>query len=176
MTLENQLKHYLPYNLKCEILDYRSDYVGDQYETMKGYYLLNDKAYFNFKPGRDYAGKNITQFKPILRPLKDLANEIEINGNAFYPLGSLLVQKYPKWFVENNGSAKYTHITIDFSGRFATAFLTYQATHKIQIDSTYIKNTSYLVFQKLLEWHFDVFGLIEKGMAIDINDVSLAVC
>jgi len=28
----------------------------------------------------------------------------------------------------------------------------------------------------LLEWHFDVFGLIEKGMAININDVSLAVC
>lgn len=27
----------------------------------------------------------------------------------------------------------------------------------------------YIVIQKLLEWHFDVFGLIEKGLAIDIN-------
>jgi hypothetical protein len=26
--------------------------------------------------------------------------------------------------------------------------------------------------QKLLEWHFDVFGLIEKGLAIDINTLK----
>lgn len=25
------------------------------------------------------------------------------------------------------------------------------------------------VYEKLLEWHFDIFGLIEKGLAIDIN-------
>lgn len=25
---------------------------------------------------------------------------------------------------------------------------------------------------KLLEWHFDVFGLIEKGLAIDINTIN----
>ena len=117
----------------------------------------------------DFFEDKLEKVKPILRPLKDLANEIQIGEKSFYPLGSLLIQKYPKWFVENNGSAKYTHITVDFSGRFASAFLTYQATHEIQIDSKYINNTSYLVFQKLLEWHFDVFGLIEKGLAIDIN-------
>ena len=26
--------------------------------------------------------------------------------------------------------------------------------------------------QKLFEWHFDVFGLIEKGLAIDINTLK----
>ena len=25
---------------------------------------------------------------------------------------------------------------------------------------------------KLLEWHFDIFGLIEKGLAIDINTLN----
>ena len=29
----------------------------------------------------------------------------------------------------------------------------------------------YNLVQKLLEWHFDVFGLIEQGLAIDINDL-----
>ena len=29
--------------------------------------------------------------------------------------------------------------------------------------------TYYADFEKLFEWHFDVFGLIEAGLAIDIN-------
>ena len=28
--------------------------------------------------------------------------------------------------------------------------------------------------QKLLEWHFDVFGLIEVGLAIDKNEIIKA--
>lgn len=31
---------------------------------------------------------------------------------------------------------------------------------------------SYKIVQKLFEWHFDVFGLIEKGLAIDINTLN----
>lgn len=30
----------------------------------------------------------------------------------------------------------------------------------------------YLVVQKLLEWNFDINGLIEKKLAIDINDLN----
>jgi len=30
----------------------------------------------------------------------------------------------------------------------------------------------YWVIEKLIEWHFDVFGLIEKGLAIDINTIE----
>jgi len=32
---------------------------------------------------------------------------------------------------------------------------------------------SILDYNKLLEWHFDVHGLIEKGLAIDINTLKL---
>jgi hypothetical protein len=28
----------------------------------------------------------------------------------------------------------------------------------------------HFLFIKLLEWHFDVFGLIPEGLAIDINE------
>ena len=166
-----EIKHlapYLTYGLKFNQEDYSGYVLYSLSED--GLVLLEpiSESFIEF----DFDEINTSEVKPILRPLSDLANEIEINGNTFCPLGNLLVQKYPKWFVENNGSAKYTHITIDFSGRFATAFLTYQATHEIQIDSTYIQNTSYLVFKKLLEWHFDVFGLIESGLAIDINTLN----
>ena len=30
----------------------------------------------------------------------------------------------------------------------------------------------YTIVQKLLEWHFDVFGLIDAGLAIDINTLE----
>jgi hypothetical protein len=30
---------------------------------------------------------------------------------------------------------------------------------------------SYLIYEDLFELHFDVFGLIEKGLAIDINTI-----
>jgi hypothetical protein len=30
----------------------------------------------------------------------------------------------------------------------------------------------YSVFKNLFEWHFDVFGLIEQGLAIDINTLK----
>ncbi|MCD8435859.1 hypothetical protein LNJ03_11200 [Tenacibaculum dicentrarchi] len=72
MNIENQIKQYLPFNVICEILDYKSDYVGEKFNTLKGYYELNDKAYFNFKEGRDFAGKNNTQFKMMLQPLSNI--------------------------------------------------------------------------------------------------------
>jgi hypothetical protein len=28
------------------------------------------------------------------------------------------------------------------------------------------------IMQKLLEWHFDIFGLIKEGLAIDINTIG----
>ena len=32
-----------------------------------------------------------------------------------------------------------------------------------------IDNMSFGLIQKLLEWHFDIYGLIENGLAININ-------
>lgn len=36
-----------------------------------------------------------------------------------------------------------------------------------------ILKLKYTTVQKLLEWHFDIFGLIENGLAIDINTLEL---
>jgi hypothetical protein len=35
-----------------------------------------------------------------------------------------------------------------------------------------VKYLMNLDFEKLVSWHFDVFGLIEKGLAIDINTIT----
>jgi len=86
---------------------------------------------------------NNTAYKPILRPLSDLTKEIEVNGEKFVPID---------WIDKNHNANNY-------------------ATCAIMLDST-IELGFYKDFQKLFEWHFDVFGLIEKGLAIDINTLN----
>lgn len=39
-------------------------------------------------------------------------------------------------------------------------------------NETSIEHLSYCIYSQLLEWHFDVFGLIPKGLAIDINTLK----
>jgi hypothetical protein len=159
MNNKIELKHlapYSPYGLKCEILDYQSDYVGEKYLTIKGYYLLNDKPYFNFHNGRDYAGKNTTQFKPILRPLSDLTLDII---NKFYENKSengIILKKY----ITTNTMAITLIASYKMMGDDFTDFI---------ISRNSVVNTNYWLVKLLLKNHFDIFGLIEKGLAIDIN-------
>jgi hypothetical protein len=81
----------------------------------------------------------------ILRPLSDLTKEIEHNGEKFVPRDM---------------------ISIGF-GNFIEEGVFYYCAEKSDI-----KRLSYDTIVKLLEWHFDVFGLIEKGLAIDINSIK----
>lgn len=37
-----------------------------------------------------------------------------------------------------------------------------------------LEDTEFQLFEKMLELHFDIFGLIEKGIAISIHDVEQA--
>jgi len=43
---------------------------------------------------------------------------------------------------------------------------------KLHDHVTRLEAAPYFDILKLLEWHFDVFGLIEKGFAIDINTLN----
>jgi len=73
---------------------------------------------------------------PLLRPLSDLTKEIEVNGKTFIPYEEL----------EKNAVSEYWWQSINSHGIGPTAHF-----HLILL---------------LLEWHFDIFGLIEKGLAI----------
>ena len=81
--------------------------------------------------------------KPILRPLSDLTKEIEHNGERFVPIKQL---------------SKYTNDQT--SGG------------KNGLEWGIIETFPYSDLIKLFEWHFDVFGLIDQGLAININDIE----
>lgn len=68
-----ELKHlapYLPYDIRCKILNYKSDYVGREYGHLEGYYFLAGKCHYMFG-GKSEAGKTSDLFIPILKPLSD---------------------------------------------------------------------------------------------------------
>lgn len=90
---------------------------------------------------------NIEQFsdvdKPILRPLSDLTKEIEHNGEKFVPIDNFIYKTSVEYFAEFP-----------------------EQKHNL------IHGLKYADVQLLLEWHFDIFGLIEKDLAIDINALN----
>lgn len=86
---------------------------------------------------------------PILRQLSDLTKEIEVNGEKFVPRDTDLLGKYE---------------ILVIGGKFD--FFDGMGSNENIFD------LPYEAFEKLFEWHFDVFGLIEAGLAIDINTLQ----
>jgi hypothetical protein len=91
------------------------------------------------------------QIIPYKRPLSDLTKEIEVNGEKFVPMERLEIDSSDVWINDVNNqvmiSQKHCH-------------------------SIYAIDVYYNIIQELLEWHFDVFGLIGAGLAIDINTLN----
>ena len=87
--------------------------------------------------------------QPILRPLSDLTNTIFIGEDSFMPLDKLLKENC-----------------------FATETMLMEDKLEYIEPLTSINFANYNDIKKLLSWHFDVFGLIEKGLAVNINDIK----
>jgi hypothetical protein len=98
--------------------------------------------YYEHCSTRDFDYENS---KPILRPLSDIMKHCDDLG--FTPNRKLS----ELGFGMDNFDEDYTF----------EDFL-----------SSDILNNSFVFIQKLLEWHFDIYGLIENGLAIDINTLN----
>ena len=93
-------------------------------------------------------------YKPILRQLSDLTKPIEHNGEKFMPIDNI-----EGLFIE--GTEDLINQSIEAIEYF--------------IENNFFSRMEYLPFiliQKLIEWHFDIAGLIEKGEAIDVNTLT----
>jgi hypothetical protein len=86
---------------------------------------------------------SIQYFKPILRPLCDLNSEIKFNNRKFYPIDEL---------------AEIDEVVV--------------LQYSFEFFETSMKYLPNWIVEKLLEWHFDIFGLIEQGLAVSIHDVG----
>ena len=142
-----ELKHlaaYLPYEVNfISGMDKPYNEFGRQPQwTLDGITTLFGDCCLTTKENRDAYA--IQTCNLILRQLSDLTKEITVNGETFVPINKLVKQELIG-----------THIF-----------------ESMIIDRIKEKTMSFKISEKLFEWHFDVFGLIEAGLAIDINTLE----
>jgi len=116
---------------------------------------------------------------PIARPLSDIYKQISHNSETFVPI------------IELAKIAGYKHVDKHWAGQVgASASVTKTFTysnelgfHLVMEDDHYYSDENTIeekiievnqlgLFQKLIEWHFDVAGLIDKNEAININNIE----
>lgn len=143
MKLESKhLAPYLPYGLNIKFI---SKYEADRLSIDNVIILKEIKDGAICVNGYKTNNKS---YLPILRPLSDLTKEIEINGERFVPV---------EW-LEN---------------KYYTLDLHKQCLKFLEEDGeNWINQSDYMLIMHLFEWHFDVFSLIESGLAIDINTLT----
>lgn len=185
--MKRELKHlsgYLPYEL-----GFLNIYSNFQL-TING--LREDQVYNH---GHGYM--DFEHIKPILLPLSYLTKEIEVNGEKFVPILELykmrtqhMTDKIDKYYIENDTAilklqeittpdgrlsfVSYFEIDIDFENihfSICTETVDNMKDEIVEERFGFIGN-DFNMLQKLYEWHFDIYGLIENGLAIDKNTLK----
>jgi len=132
------------------------------------------------------------QFKPILRPLSDLITTINHQGAAFCPIIELARINDPnlpknvsaeteKWSKVNSSFETAQHnanFEVDYdNGRCLFQFSYWEKSQRFllrDMTNSLPKGVGRQLemFNKLFEWKFDVFNLIDQNLAIDVNSLS----
>ena len=134
---------YLPYAVKLYHIGYKGKNILDL-SIPKGLYL-NTLNSINMLS----VIKECPFLFMLLRPLSDLTKEIEHNGKRFVPIVKLLQE--------------YCFDTNEMTEQEINEY----AESMIEIDM------SYMVSQMLMEWHFDIHGLINRNLALNLNDYEI---
>ena len=160
-----EIKHlaaYLPYGLKVS-----NNTHPDDVNLVTG---LRDETYFTKQNSR-YAYGDVENCKPLLRPLSDLTKPININGDCFHPilfLAELAMQnENVKPEIKNSVSFGFDYKIVQKP--FGKILKVTRLDEWILIISfNEPERCKHYIFEKLIEWHFDVFGLIDKGLALPL--------
>lgn len=115
--------------------------------------------------------------KLIVRSLSDLTKEITHNGETFVPMEKLCNDFCGR--TPCNAEFGTTKILMHADNGSALKWwfvyhrnkMTFELSDDNKDMTTHVL-PQYQMFQKLHEWHFDVFGLIDKGLAVDYNTVN----
>lgn len=106
--------------------------------------------------------------KPILRPISYLTQTIQFKGESVVPLIECAKLAYPNvkdWKFRCNELKSFECETgFYFDGKDFETF----STHNGKVQPTY---NNYALFQLLDEMLIDYTGLIERGLAVDVNSL-----
>ena len=194
-----EIKHlapYFTYKLKYMCLSEINSKEPNIFELKCLDTLIN---MVNFGHGN---AKELDEIKPILRPLSDLIKELEHNEEKFIPLEKLFRLYDEGYFDDKKIGNPISNDKIISIERYKYELLNkeyfilkhevktlnigdliYSFTYDPSLRRFAIRDESNKrplgiayqldLFNKLFEWHFDIFGLIESGLAVDINSLKL---
>lgn len=143
-----ELKHlaaYFPYGLSIFSGDSNVEYLLTGINYNKKEYERSIRLSEN---DTRYYIQNIKYCKPILRPLDDLFFNLNIENKSQKPFE----------YLEDFADTETERIFLDVIENESIKYVC----EKIQYAPMSI-------IEKLLEWHFDIFGLINAGLAFDEN-------
>jgi hypothetical protein len=151
------LAAYLPYGLKIKtnntiremFYDLSKDVTGSKYTSIAN--ILNGIGH-----------------KPILRPLSDLTKEIEVNGEKFVPIKEFYNRSLLN--IPNIITVDENDVSMFIQWEFKDGTTGYDVIYKNHI----LKSINANFYEMLIEWHFDIYGLIENDLAISIHNVAEA--
>lgn len=165
------LTPYLTHELKCEVKGQDGKIYTDceliSIATKSGYEHL-DFLDANDDMIAELCMIHVEDVKPLLRPLSDLTKEIEHNGEKFVA-GLMLVDPDKK-----DWGKMVCEYYRPFRG-METEYIRVVHEELGEIIAINPKNAGHLpynIFKHLLALHFDVFGLIPQGLAIDLNSIK----
>jgi len=148
----------LSHEIMAEILDYKCDYAGFKYDKIISISQWSKDGTLWSAITLNGAAPSIDRIKPICRPL-DLTKEIDHGGEAFIPIVELAK------FVDEFNNAK--PVFVEVKSVYGLHYEWYSEYDNIR------RSVPFSFYLKLIEWHFDIAGLIEKGEAIDVNTLEV---
>lgn len=157
-----ELAPYLPYDIK---VDLTRPFFQSKNIVLMGFTLAYNKStneYWVMKNGITYGLEHI---KPILRPLSELTKPITHNNETFVPIERLEQGENGSTYREYSSTPNELTLSITYK-------LMGETFTDIVINRNSVDSTKYEYVQKLLEWHFDIFSLLENNLAIDITTLK----
>lgn len=201
MKLEiKHLAPYFPYALKCQAMGEHtpdSEYSDNPIPKIFEIQGFSDTTVIDLHEKDRTVNEqyDIDECFPVLRQFSDLIKEITFEGEKIIPLVELAKLEYPEIinsvldidYLEDKHSSM-ARIFLELKSQEQeedqepeVRLLVYSvvpSTNKnsfscFDMNSRRLSSPSRILemFMKLFEWHFDVFGLIDEGLAVDINSL-----
>lgn len=147
MKEELKLEHlapYLPYRLQCHLMGEMINDDADPTIPRIFYIIGADTSRVKISKGLLIDAWIYEEVFPILRPLSDIIEYTEHFNLHFRPIDELM--NHP---LCNDNESELASLVMNS-----------------------VNECPYWMIEKLLYWNFDIFGLIEKGLAIDIKTLE----
>lgn len=112
-------------------------------------------------------------FKPLLFPIQSLTKEIRLadynNGLPFVPIVEILKIANKEWYEKKIGT-RYAEIEYKETPSSAIAWFSYMSTKSINLYIPMPWMFPLWIIDLLNRWKIDYRGLIEEGLAIEVNE------